>query len=205
MIEAVVFDIGNVLVEWHPERVYDPILSPEARDHLFFAVGLAAMNEAIDAGAPFAATVADFAARHPDHAAHILLWKDHWADMFAPEIPHAIRLLRALRRRGTKVFALSNFGRETFDLAERMYPVLTEFDRRYISGKMGIIKPDARIYQHVEADCGLPPESLLFTDDRGDNIAAAAARGWQTHLFDAPETLAARLVAERLLTPEEAR
>jgi len=125
--------------------------------------------------------------------------------MFAPEIPHAIRLLRALRRRGTKVFALSNFGRETFDLAERMYPVLTEFDRRYISGKMGIIKPDARIYQHVEADCGLPPESLLFTDDRGDNIAAAAARGWQTHLFDAPETLAARLVAERLLTPEEAR
>ncbi|WP_415183693.1 HAD family hydrolase [Phaeovulum sp.] len=204
MIKAVVFDIGNVLIEWRPERVYDPILAPAARDHLFDTIGLAAMNEAIDAGAPFAATVAAFAARHPDHAAHIRLWHDRWTDMFAPAIPHSIRLLRALRQRGTPVFALSNFGDQTFDLAERMYPALTEFDRRYISGRMGVIKPDARIYEQVEADCGLPPSALLFTDDRAENIEAAAARGWQTHLFDAPETLAARLIAERLLTPEEA-
>jgi 2-haloacid dehalogenase len=44
----------------------------------------------------------------------------------------------------------------------------------------------------------------LFADDRADNIAAADVRGWQTHLFDGPVPWAARLVAEGLLTPQEA-
>jgi 2-haloacid dehalogenase len=48
---------------------------------------------------------------------------------------------------------------------------------------MGVIKPDPRIYQMVEDDCGMPPQSLLFTDDRADNITAAARRGWRTHQF----------------------
>lgn len=203
MVEAVVFDIGNVLVEWHPERVYDPLLPPDERDHLFHSIGLHAMNEAIDAGAPFAASVAALAEAHPAHATLIRLWQTRWPEMFAPAIDRSIRMLRALRRRGTSVFALSNFGRETYAMAEKMYPVLTEFDRRYISGHMGVIKPDPRIYAMVEADCGLTASGLLFIDDRADNIAAAAALGWQTHHFNGPEGLAARLVAEGLLTTEQ--
>ncbi len=45
---------------------------------------------------------------------------------------------------------------------------------------------------------------LLFADDRTDNIEVAAARGWQMHLFDGPQGLAARLVAEGLLSDAEA-
>jgi len=56
----------------------------------------------------------------------------------------------------------------------------------------------------VEQDCGLPPDALLFTDDRADNIAAAAKRGWQTHHFTGPQGWADRLVAEGLLSAEEA-
>jgi 2-haloacid dehalogenase len=44
----------------------------------------------------------------------------------------------------------------------------------------------------------------LFTDDRAENISAAQARGWQTHLFDGPQGLARRLVDAGLLTPEAA-
>lgn len=204
-VEAVVFDIGNVLIEWNPERVFDAAVGPAARDHLFHHVGLSAMNEAVDAGAPFAASVADLAAAHPDHAATILIWRDRWAEMFSPAIPHSIELLRALRRSGVPVFALSNFGAETFALAETLYPVLGEFDRRYISAHMGVIKPDPAIYAMVEEDCGVAPGALLFTDDRAENIAAAAARGWGTHHFTGPAGLARRLVAEGLLSEAEAR
>ena len=56
----------------------------------------------------------------------------------------------------------------------------------------------------VEADCGLAPARLLFTDDRADNIAAAQARGWQTHPFQGWQGWAQRLVAEDLLTEKEA-
>ena len=69
---------------------------------------------------------------------------------------------------------------------------------------MGMAKPDADIFAAMEADCGVAPGAMLFTDDRADNIAAAAARGWQTHHFDGPEGWARRLVAEGLLTEAEA-
>jgi 2-haloacid dehalogenase len=64
---------------------------------------------------------------------------------------------------------------------------------------MGVIKPDPRIYEMVEDDCGIAPGRLLFTDDRQDNIRVADARGWKTHLFEGPDGWAARLRAEGLL------
>jgi len=69
---------------------------------------------------------------------------------------------------------------------------------------MGVIKPDPRIYEMVEEDCGLPPASLLVTDDRADNITAAARRGWRTHQFEIWQGWATRLVAEGLLNAKEA-
>ena len=74
----------------------------------------------------------------------------------------------------------------------------------YVSGVMGVIKPDPLIYQMVEDDCGIAPDRLLFTDDRADNITAAARRGWRTHQFESWQGWAGRLVAEGLLSKEEA-
>ena len=89
------------------------------------------------------------------------------------------------------MFALTNFGRYSFDEALPKLDFLAEFDRHYVSGRMGVIKPDPRIYEMVEQDCGIAPEALLFTDDKAENIAAAAARGWRTHLFDGWQGLGA--------------
>ncbi len=203
-IEAVIFDIGNVLIEWQPERHYDRVIGEARRRALFEAVDLHAMNERVDRGENFHAMVTEAAATWPDWSSDIMLWHDDWLQMASPAIPHSVSLLRQLRRRGVPVFALSNFGIETFEIATPEYPFLAEFDRSYISGHMGVTKPGTEIYARVEADCGLPPESLLFTDDRADNIATAAARGWQTHLFEGPEGWAARLVTEGLLQQEEA-
>ena len=203
-IKAVVFDIGNVLIEWQPERFYDAQIGQDRRRAMFAALDLHGMNDGVDRGDNFREAVTAFAAANPDWRAEIMMWHDNWADMASPAIPHSVRLLRALRADGVPCFALSNFGIQTFEIAERRYDFLQEFDRRYISGHMGVIKPDARIYEMLEDDCGVPPGHLLFTDDRIDNIRAAEARGWQTHLFDGPRAFAARLVAEGLLTPEKA-
>jgi 2-haloacid dehalogenase len=116
-----------------------------------------------------------------------------------------VKLLRALRTKGVPVFALSNFGVGSFARATGFYPWLEEFDRSYISGHLRVMKPDPRIYEIVEADCGIAPEALLFADDKAENIAAAEARGWQGHLFEGPGAFARRLVAEGLLTREEAQ
>jgi 2-haloacid dehalogenase len=203
--QAVIFDIGNVLMEWNPERFYDAEIGEAARGRLFAEVGLIQMNLNIDAGAPFRATVHDTADRFPEWREQILWWHDRWIEIAAPRIEHSIALLRALRRRGVPVFALTNFGSDSFAYACTQYDFLNEFDRAYVSGRIGVIKPDPAIYAAVEADCGVVPESLLFTDDKPENIAAAAVRGWQVHLFDGPRGLADRLVAAGLLTTEEAQ
>ena len=204
MIGAVVFDIGNVLLNWQPEAFYDRMIGPEARRRLFAEVDLEGMNLSVDAGAPFRATVQARADAHPEWAEQILWWHDRWPEMATPAIDHSVRLLRALRRRGVPVFALTNFGDDSFAMAQRIYPFLTEFDRTYVSGRLRVLKPDPAIYAAVEGDCGLPPERLLFTDDKPANIAAAVARGWQGHLFEGSSGLADRLVAEGLLERKDA-
>ncbi|MEX0281152.1 MAG: HAD-IA family hydrolase [Arenibacterium sp.] len=202
--EAVVFDIGNVLIEWDPAKLYDPEIGPERREQLFRDVPLDDMNLDVDRGAPFRQTIYATADAHPAWRDEIRLWHDRWIEMASPVIDHSVRLLRALRRRSVPVFALSNFGVDSFELAVRHYPFLLEFDRSYISGHMKVIKPDAAIYTRAEEDCGIAPGALLFADDRPDNIDAASARGWQTHLFQGPEGWAERLVTEGLLSKEEA-
>lgn len=202
---AVVFDIGNVLLEWQPERFFDSVMPVADRARMFAEVDLHAMNDGIDRGDDFRGAVYALADRHPEWAPQIRLWHDRWLDIAQPEIPGSVHLLRALRRKGIPVFALTNFGVETFALARRAYPFLEEFDRRYVSGALKVIKPDARIYEILEQDSGVAPADLLFTDDRTDNIAAARARGWRTHHFDGPEGWTARLIREGLLTEEEAR
>ena len=67
------------------------------------------------------------------------------------------------------------------------------------------MKPFNRIYEIVEEDSAIEPDRLLFADDRMDNIEMAQARGWKTHLFEGPQGWADRLVAEGLLTAEEAQ
>ncbi len=202
--EAVIFDIGNVLIEWQPERYYDARIGSARRQALFAAVDLHAMNERIDAGGLFRDTVYDTAAQNPDWATEIRWWYDHWIGLASPRIDHSITLLQRLRAKGVPVFALTNFGDDAFAYAQTQYDFLAEFDRAYVSGRMQVTKPSAAIYAMLEEDCGIAPNDLLFTDDRAENITAASNRGWQTHLFNGPQGWADRLVAAGLLTPKEA-
>lgn len=204
MVQAVIYDIGNVLIAWNPERYYDARIGQAARLQMFADVDPHAMNEAIDAGGLFRETIYDWAAKHPAWQVEIRWWYDHWIEMASPRIEGSITLLRRLRAKGVPVFALSNFGIHSFEYALTQYDFLHEFDHAYISGHLGVTKPLPRIYEMVEAHSGIAPGALLFTDDRADNIAAADVRGWKTHLFTGVDGWRARLVDEGLLTVGEA-
>lgn len=203
-VEAVVFDIGNVLIEWNPERFYDRMIGEERRRHLFEAVDLDGMNTRVDMGEGFRDVIYEVADQRPDLRDDIRLWHDHWIEMASPDIPHSAKLLRALRAKGVPVFTLTNFGVDSYIYAKTKYPVLNEFDREFVSGELRVMKPSAEIYEILEQETGFSGAQLLFADDRPDNIAAAQARGWQAHLFEGPEGWAKALSTHGLLTAEEA-
>ncbi len=202
--EAVIFDIGNVLTRWQPEAFYDRVIGEDRRRRLFAEVDLHGMNALIDDGALFRETIYAWADRHPDWAAEIRMWYDRWIELASPRIEGSIALLRALRGKGVPVFCLTNFGSYSYEEARGKLDFLGEFDREYVSGRLRVSKPDTRIYQAVEEDCGIAPDRLLFTDDKAENITAAARRSWRTHQFESWQGWAARLVAEGLLTNEKA-
>ena len=202
-VQAVVFDIGNVLLNWDPEGFYDRTMGKVARVRLFRDVPLAEMNLAIDRGAPWPETVEQTAAHHRRWSREIMLWRDRWGEMAAPLIDDSVALLRHLRGKGVLCWALTNFGRETFEHALTLYPALSEFDGAVVSGRIGMLKPEPGIYAMLEREIGVDPAAILFTDDRPENIAAADARGWRTHLFDGAGGLGHRLVSEGLLRETE--
>jgi hypothetical protein len=66
---------------------------------------------------------------------------------------------------------LTNFGIESFELAPAGITASCAISTGIMSGAHGVIKPDPQIYQMLEDDCGIPPDRLIFADDRAENIA----------------------------------
>ena len=126
--------------------------------------------------------------------------------------PAMVRALDRLKETGYRLACITNnvpagHGAgmaRSGDAKDAYEQVFARFEHVIESSKAGVRKPDPRIYEMVEADCGIRPDLLLFTDDRADNITAAARRGWRTHQFESWQGWARRLVAEGLLTEQEA-
>ena len=148
-IKAVVFDIGNVLLEWHPENYFDLTLGPDRRKAMFAAVDLHGMNDRIDLGEGFKDVIYEVADANPEWRVEIHDWYANWIQLAAPAIDHSVRLLRALKAQGVAVFSLTNFGVESYAYAQNHYDFLNEFDRDYVSGHMKVIKPNPLILKMI--------------------------------------------------------
>lgn len=188
--KVVILDIGNVLLKWDPDRLYRELIPDEAeRARFHVETGTHEMNLSIDRGAPFRATVMAQAEKFPEHADNLRAWHDRWLDMAYDTIDGSAEIMRRVQNDGIPVFALSNFGVDSFALAQRTYDILNEFDATFISGHMKMMKPEPEIYAAVEAETGFSQGDIVFFDDSRANIDAAQAAGWHAYLFETPEKM----------------
>ena len=67
------------------------------------------------------------------------------------------------------------------------------FDHVFVSARLGMVKPDRAIFEHVLEELGARPEDVTFVDDRAANIEAAAELGIRSVLFTSVEELRAAL------------
>ncbi|KHL25003.1 hydrolase [Croceibacterium mercuriale] len=197
---AVVFDIGRVLIEWDLRHLFAPLIDDPARLDWFLAnVVTEDWHTQHDAGVTLADMVPARQAEYPDHAVLLDAYRDRFLETIPGDVPGSFALVQRLHERGVPLFALTNFGTEFFAQYRATQPLLDLFRDIVVSGDERCIKPDTAIYAIAERRFGLPAEALLFTDDKPENIAAAAARGWHTHLFTGAAGLEQRLLAEGLL------
>ena len=200
-VHAVVFDVGNVLVDWDPRFLYERLIEDDrALDAFLRDVVTHDWHFQHDAGRSFAETSAELSARFPDQADLIAQWGPRFNDSNRSTIPGMPELVAELDAAGVPLFAITNFSGEFFPPFREKYPDLfAPFRDIVVSGDERVMKPDPRIYAIALERFGLAGPDGLFVDDRAENIAGAEAAGLRGHLFRDAATLRAELVALGLL------
>lgn len=199
-VEAVVFDVGGVLIDWDPRHLYRKIFDDEAAmEHFLAEVCSHAWNEQADAGRPIAEITAELCAEHPDKRDLIECYYARFPEMMKDALHGTVALLERLHGKGLPLYVLSNFSAETFPIARRRFGFFERFRGLVISGAEGMKKPDPRIYDLLIERFALRPAHTLFIDDRADNAQAAVEAGWQALRFASPEKLEADLQSLGLL------
>ena len=199
-VGAVIWDVGNVIVRWNPRTLSSKIFTEPAEcDGFLSDVCTMAWHAPTDCGVTFADNCAALSARFPEHHAAIWAWKHRWAEMFTGAIPETEAAIEALQTRGVKQYALTNMSHETEEATFAMSPAFARLDGRIVSGREGVMKPDAAIFRLICERFGFAPADALFVDDSAANIAAAQALGFQTHHFTDPAALRPALEAAGLL------
>jgi FMN phosphatase YigB (HAD superfamily) len=197
---AVLFDVGNVIVDWDPRRLYRKLFATEAEVDAFLAtVCTMAWHTEHDRGRPFAEGERLLLLEHPQHAEAIRAWRGRWDEMFGGAIAETEGVMRDLHARGVPIHGLTNMSPEVWPGVQAMSDVFALFDDVVVSGDEGLVKPDAAIFARVTERTGLAPEEMVFVDDNAANIEAAAALGFHTHRFADPAALRPALEAYGLL------
>ncbi|MEZ0395943.1 MAG: HAD family phosphatase [Anaerolineales bacterium] len=202
-LPAFVFDLGGVLLDWNPRRLFREFFDgdPAALETFLAEIDFPAWNAELDRGRPIAEAVADLSRRFPHYAAPLQAYHLRWEETVLGPIQPVVGLLARLKQAGRPLFALSNWSAETFALVRARYDFLGWFDRLVISGEIGLIKPEEAVFRTFLDLIGRRPGECLFIDDSQANIAAAARLGFQTIHFLSPEQLNAELAARALLPP----
>lgn len=196
----VVFDLGNVLIDWDPRHLYRKIFADEAAMERFLAeVCSPAWNVMQDAGRTVAEATAELVARFPREEALIRAYYDRFDEMIPGAIEGTVAHFARLRERGVPCYALSNWSRETFARTRPRFPFLDWFAGLVISGEERVCKPDPAIFRLTAERFGFRPGDALFVDDSARNVEAAAALGFHTHHFDGADGLGRRLAAAGLV------
>ena len=197
---AVVFDIGKVLFDWDLRYLFEKLIADPVQLDWFLAnVVTDDWHFQSDRGRPVAEIVAERLAEFPDHRELIEAYPVRFNETLPHPIPGTHELARQLVERGVPLFGLTNFGAEFWAGFRPLQPIFDLFADVVVSGEERCAKPDPGIFVIAERRFGFPPERLFFTDDNPSNVAAAAARGWQAHLFRDAAALEAELVAKGLL------
>lgn len=195
-----VFDVGGVLLDWDPRYLFRTLFDDEAAMETFLAtVCTPAWNRRIDGGMTLADGIAELLERFPDQSAMIRAYGDRWTEMIPAALDGTVAVLEELKTAGHRLYAITNFGAETFALTRKRWSFLDWFDGIVVSAEIKALKPELEIYRHLLDTYGLDAGDCLFIDDVQENVDGAMAVGMHAVRFRDAETLRSDLAKHDLI------
>lgn len=200
-IKAILFDFGNVLIEWDPRHVYRRYFPNDeaAMEQFFQEVNFMEWNAQQDKGRPFVEGIAVLSREFPQYADLIQAYHDNWTESIGSSLQGTVEVMKQLKQSGYFLYGLSNWSAETFPLVRHKFVFFELLDDIILSGEVGQIKPHPEIYRIALKRIGRPASECLFIDDSLANIEQARKMGFVVIHFQSPEQLESELKASGLL------
>ena len=187
MIKNVIFDLGNVVYNYQPlDDLIKSGYSKEKAVYLLNSIFGNPLWKELDRGQYTVMEGADkFCEMYPDIADDIRkILTFEWLDKLMYIMQSTVEFVYDVKRRGYKIYVLSNFGLDSFDfIQKRDTAFFNEFDGIVVSSHEKLIKPDPRIYKRLLERYTLIPEECFFIDDTPENIEAAKMLGMNGTVF----------------------
>ena len=179
MIKNVIFDYGNVLVDWNPAYLFLPVFGGDEEKCRYFTNHVCNREwfTRMDRGESMDKCVAELQAQFPQYADAVAMFRDRWFDMCHGDIPGMVEIIQDLKSRGVGVYGLTNWPAATFTEARRRFRTLAGIDNYVVSSSVKLAKPEPAIYELLIRKYNLKPQECVFIDDRIDNVNAAKALG----------------------------
>ena len=186
MIRNMVFDIGNVLMDFRWKEYMrslfgeDETLIQTINQGIWHNGCWAAMDKGEMDGA---ATLRSAVAFAPQYEKEIKLTLDSVAHAFH-KFEYSIPWIQELKRMGLNVYYLSNYSAFSVAANPDVLDFIPYMDGGVFSFEVKAVKPEPEIYRCLCEKFGLKPEECLFTDDVPANVKGAQACGFQGIVFE---------------------
>ncbi len=102
-------------------------------------------------------------------------FKGYWNDIFYPN-PGMVKIIKRLKTK-YRLYLMSNTNKLHFEYIKSKFRIIKYFDKLILSYEVGKLKPDPIIYKHALRLANLPPNKVLYIDDRPELIKGAAKLG----------------------------
>lgn len=196
MIKTVIFDIGNVLVDFRWRVLMEELGLPAETQAIFAKTvfGSRWWGELDHGIYEEAEILAHFREDNKEHLDEFDLVWDNRGRLVEP-YAYAVAWIEQLKASGLKVYLLSNYPRDVFTLHTECgcFPFLDRVDGRVVSGFVKMVKPNADIYEYLLSEYGLAAGECVFVDDREENVETARALGMKGIVFQGYEQACSEL------------
>ena len=199
-VEAVVFDVGRVLYQWHLRHLFEKIVDDRARlETLLGEVVTEEWHFEHDRGRTLGEMVPERIALYPDFEPEIRAYATRFNETIPGPVQGSHALVERLDARGVPLYAITNFGAEFWAGFRPSEPIFDRFRDIVVSGEEKLAKPDPAIFALAEARFERSASTMLFIDDNRANVDAAAACGWHVHHFTDAAALESDLADRKLI------
>lgn len=176
-MKNIIFDIGNVLLSFQPERFLKQYYDEKTMGDLLTIIFCSDEWLELDLGnLTIDETINIFSKRNPHYKEEIYFILKHWTEMMTP-IQENVDIAYKLKEKGYSLYILSNFHEEAIKEMYNKYPFFTIFDGGVISAYEHIMKPNPKFYQILLDRYHLNPHECLFIDDMLANVTIANRLG----------------------------